>query len=146
MFNALVAQSEVTDAFTGRPVLAKHKSFALHHPAAWVLSQIITDIPIILVQVSAFSLVAYFLGGLSMDAGVFFIFWFAILGTTFCMTALFRAVGAGFKTFDDAAKFSGVVVMAVLLYIGYMIPKTDMGNWFVWYATVHFTSIRVSIR
>ncbi|KAF7184934.1 ABC multidrug transporter atrF [Pseudocercospora fuligena] len=132
MFNALVAQSEVTDAFTGRPVLAKHKSFALHHPATWVLSQIITDIPIILVQVSAFSLVAYFLGGLSMDAGMFFIFWFAILSTTFCMTALFRAVGAGFKSFDDAAKFSGVVVMAILLYIGYMIPKTDMGNWFVW--------------
>ncbi|USW53289.1 Putative AAA+ ATPase domain, CDR ABC transporter, ABC-2 type transporter [Septoria linicola] len=132
LFNALLAQSEVTDSFTGRPVMQKHKHFAFHHPAAWVLAQTITDTPILLFQVSAFTLVTYFLAGLTMDAGTFFIFWFVIFTTTVCITALFRALGAGFKTFDDASKISGVVVMAVLMYAGYMIPKTDMVNWFIW--------------
>ncbi|KAL2836312.1 ABC-2 type transporter-domain-containing protein [Aspergillus pseudoustus] len=132
LFNCLVAQSEVTDSFFGRPVLAKHRKFALHHPAAWCLAQIITDIPIILFQVSVFSVVIYFLVGLKSSAEAFFTFWFIILSATMCLTAFFRAVGAGFKTFDDASKFSGVSVTALLLYIGYMITKHEMHPWFVW--------------
>lgn len=132
LFNALLSLSEVTDSFTGRPVLAKHKSFALHHPAAWCLSQIITDIPIMLFQVSAFSLIVYFMVGLTTDAGAFFVFWFTILSSTAAMTALFRAVAAAFKTFDDASKISGLLVSALILYNGYMIPKSEMHPWFVW--------------
>ncbi|CEL10431.1 hypothetical protein ASPCAL13550 [Aspergillus calidoustus] len=132
LFNCLVAQSEVTDSFFGRPVLAKHRKFALHHPAALCLAQIITDIPIILFQVSVFSVVIYFLVGLRSSAEAFFTFWFIILSATMCLTAFFRAVGAGFKTFDDASKFSGVSVTALLLYVGYMITKHDMHPWFVW--------------
>jgi ABC-type multidrug transport system permease subunit len=49
------------------------------------------------------------------------------------MTALFRAVGAGSKNFDDAAKIAGVLVLSLLLYVGYMIPKPEMHPWFVWY-------------
>ncbi|KAI7976856.1 hypothetical protein EIK77_010087 [Talaromyces pinophilus] len=132
LFNCLVAQSEVTDSFFGRPVLAKHRKFALHHPAAYCLAQIITDIPIILTQVSVFSVVIYFLVGLRSSAEAFFTFWFVVLSATMCLTAFFRAVGAGFKTFDDASKFSGVSVTALLLYVGYMISKHKMHPWFVW--------------
>lgn len=39
LFNSLLAMSEVTDSFSGRPVLAKHKGFALFHPAAFCLAQ-----------------------------------------------------------------------------------------------------------
>ncbi|EXM18559.1 hypothetical protein V3481_018957 [Fusarium oxysporum f. sp. vasinfectum] len=132
LFNCLLAQSEVTDSFSGRPVLAKHRSFAFYHPAAWCLAQIVTDIPILLFQVSVFSLIVYFLVGLTSSAGHFFTFWFVILSATMCMTALFRAVGACFKTFDDASKISGLLVLSLLMYSGYMISKSDMHPWFVW--------------
>lgn len=131
-FNAMLAQTEVTDSFTGRFVMEKHRSFALYHPAAWVLAQIVIDIPILLVQVSAFTLVSYFLSNLERDAGTFFIFWFVILSSTFASMALFRALGSAFKKFDDASKFSGVAVLALLGYTGYMIPKSEMPDWFVW--------------
>ncbi|RAL60548.1 hypothetical protein DID88_009744 [Monilinia fructigena] len=57
LFNALLAMSEVTESFSGRPVLAKHKAFALYHPAAFCIAQIAADIPVLLVQISHFSLV-----------------------------------------------------------------------------------------
>ncbi|KAH8704060.1 ABC transporter [Talaromyces proteolyticus] len=132
LFNCLLAQSEVTDSFFGRPVLAKHRAFAFYHPVASCLAQIITDIPILLFQITSFSLIIYFMVGLTSTAGSFFTFWFVILSATMCMTALFRAVGAGFKTFDDASKMSGVLVMSLLMYSGYMIPKHQMHPWFVW--------------
>ncbi|KAI5235384.1 putative Brefeldin A resistance protein [Aureobasidium subglaciale] len=132
LFNVLLTQSEVIDSFTGRPVLAKHKSFALYNPIAWCLAQILTDIPILIFQISTFSLILYFMVGLTYEAGHFFIFWFIIFAATMCTTAIFRAVGAASPNFDEASKFAGVVVMALLLYVGYMIPKTEMHPWFVW--------------
>ncbi len=48
------------------------------------------------------------------------------------MTAMFRAVGAAFKTFDGASKVSGFLIMALIMYVGYMVGKPDMHPWFVW--------------
>ncbi|MCJ1447807.1 MAG: hypothetical protein MMC23_008319 [Stictis urceolatum] len=132
LFNSLLAMSEVTDSFSGRPVLAKHKSFTFYHPAAFCIAQITADIPVILFQVSAFSIVLYFMVGLTTSAGAFFTFWALLVTTTFAMTALFRAIGAAFSTFDAASKVSGLMISALIMYTGYMIPKTKMHPWFVW--------------
>ncbi|KAL2670114.1 hypothetical protein Neosp_014995 [[Neocosmospora] mangrovei] len=132
MFNTLLAMSEVTDSFSGRPVLAKHRSFALLHPATFCVAQIAADIPIVLGQISVFSLVLYFMVGLTLSAKSFFIFWAILVSTTMCMTALFRAIGAAFTTFDKATKVSGLAIIASVLYTGFMIPKPDMKPWFVW--------------
>ncbi|KHN93838.1 ABC transporter [Metarhizium album ARSEF 1941] len=132
LFNSLLSMSEVTESFNGRPVLLKHKSFALFHPAAFCIAQIAADIPVILFQVSAFSVVLYFMVGLTMDAGIFFTFWIIVVATTFCMTALFRSIGASFKTFDAASKVSGFLISACIMYTGYMIQKPQMHPWFIW--------------
>lgn len=132
LYNSLVAMSEVVDSFTGRPVLAKHKSFALYHPAAFCIAQIAADIPVLLFQVSQFSIVLYFMTGLKMDAGAFFTYWIVIFATTICITAMFRAIGAAFGTFDGASKVSGFVFTAFVLYAGYQIPQPSMKPWFRW--------------
>lgn len=132
LYNSLTAMSEVTDSFSGRPVMAKHKSFAFYHPSAFCIAQIAADIPIILFQVTHFGIVLYFMAGLKLDAGAFFTFWIQLFATTMCLTALFRTVGAAFSTFDAASKVSGFVVSALVTYTGYMIQKPNMHPWFVW--------------
>ncbi|KAF6827841.1 ABC multidrug transporter [Colletotrichum plurivorum] len=132
LFNSLLSMSEVTSSFTGRPVLIKHKSFAFYHPAAFCIAQIAADIPILLFQVSIFSLVLYFMVGLKTTAGAFFTFFAVVFATTMCMTAMFRSIGAGFTTFDGASKASGFMVSALIMYCGYMIQKSQMHPWFVW--------------
>ncbi|KAI9729390.1 MAG: hypothetical protein M1834_006914 [Cirrosporium novae-zelandiae] len=132
IFNSLLAMSEVTDSFSGRPVLAKHKSFALYHPAAFCIAQIAADIPVLLVQISHFSLVLYFMAGLKQTASAFFTFWILVFATTMCMTALFRAIGAAFRTFDAASKVSGLAIVTLASYTGYIISKPEMHPWFVW--------------
>ncbi|KAJ0417268.1 ABC-2 type transporter-domain-containing protein [Aspergillus carlsbadensis] len=132
LYNSLLAMAEVTESFQGRPVLIKHKSFAYFHPAAFCIAQIAADIPVLLFQVSVFSIVLYFMVGLEMTAAAFFTFWIIVFATTMAMTAVFRAVGAGFKTFDDASKVSGFLISALIMYTGYMIRKPEMHPWFVW--------------
>ena len=82
LFNSLLSMSEVTDSFTGRPVLLKHKAFAYFHPSAFCIAQITADIPVILFQVSTFSLVLYFMVGLSATAENFFTFWVLLIAIT----------------------------------------------------------------
>ncbi|KAF2221205.1 CDR ABC transporter-domain-containing protein [Elsinoe ampelina] len=45
--------------------------------------------------------------GLIYSAEAFFIYCFTLVGITFCLTSLFRAIGAGFPNFDAATKLSG---------------------------------------
>jgi ABC-type multidrug transport system permease subunit/ABC-type multidrug transport system ATPase subunit len=132
LYPALIALSEVTDSFTGRPVLAKHRSFALHHPAAFVFAQIATDIPIMLFQITQFGLILYFMVGLRYTAEAFFTFWAITFAAAMAMTALFRLIGAAFPSLDAATKASGLVIVSMFVYMGYMIIKPLMHPWFVW--------------
>ncbi|KAH6638741.1 ABC transporter [Boeremia exigua] len=132
LFNALIAMSEVTDAFAGRPILAKHKNFAFFNPAAFCIAQIAADVPILLFQVTSFIVILYWMTALKATAAAFFTCWFIVYVATFAMTAFFRMIGAAFPNFDAASKVSGFSVTAVVLYIGYQIPKPQMHPWFVW--------------
>ena len=132
LFNALIAMSEVTDSYAGRPILAKHKNFAFFNPAAFCIAQIAADVPIIFFQVTSFIVILYWMTALKATAAAFFTCWFVVYLTTFVMTAFFRMIGAGFPNFDAASKVSGFSVTALILYIGYQIPKPQMHPWFVW--------------
>ncbi|KAF1833952.1 ABC transporter [Decorospora gaudefroyi] len=132
LFNALLAMSEVTDSYAGRPILAKHKNFAFYNPAAFCIAQIVADVPILLFQVSTFMVVLYWMTGLKATAAAFFTAWFVVYVVTFVMTAFFRMIGAAFPNFDAASKVSGFSITALIVYIGYQIPKPNMHPWFVW--------------
>lgn len=132
LYVTLVAMSETIDSFSGRPVLAKHKDFAFYHPASFCAAQILADVPILILEVTVFGVILYFLTGLKTTAAAFFTFWFVLYSTAACMTAFFRFIGAAFGTFDDASKVSGFAMSAFLTYVGYEIWKPDMHPWFVW--------------
>ena len=132
LYNSLIALGEVTDSFTGRPILSKHRSFALYHPAAVCVAQIIADIPILAFQVTQFGLVLYWMTGLKATAAAFFTYLATTFITALSMTSFFRLIGAAFPTFDAASKVSGLSVVALFVYMGYMIIRPEMHPWLSW--------------
>ncbi|CAG8944699.1 unnamed protein product [Penicillium salamii] len=72
LYNSITAMSEVVDSFTGRPIILKHKSLACIHPAAIYIAQIAADIPIIILQVTTWSLIIYFMARLVFNPSNFF--------------------------------------------------------------------------
>jgi ABC-type multidrug transport system permease subunit len=68
--------------------LAKQKGYALFHPIAFVFAQILSDLPIVFVQVTLFSLILYFMSGLLLQAGAFFTYFAILYSMTMCVTAL----------------------------------------------------------
>ncbi|KAK4580023.1 ATP-binding cassette transporter snq2 [Recurvomyces mirabilis] len=132
LFNALLALAELTAAFESRPILLKHKSYQFYRPAAYAIAQTTVDVPLVFVQVFIFDIVVYFMAGLSRTASQFFISLLFLFMLTMTMYALFRAVGALVGSLDDATKITGVLIQALVVYTGYLIPPSKMHPWFSW--------------
>lgn len=110
--------SETTGSFMGRPILSRQKRFGFYRPTAFSIANAITDIPVVIFQVSSFSLILYFMAAMQMDAGKFFTYWVIVIVQTLCFIQLFRSVGALCKTFGNASKISGLLSTVFFVYGG----------------------------
>ncbi|KAK9711754.1 ATP-binding cassette transporter snq2 [Basidiobolus ranarum] len=132
LFNSLVAQAEIPNSMSGRSILYKHKSFAFYYPSAYYIAQMAADIPFTMIQIVLFSCILYWSAGLQAEAGKFFNFMFILVLCSFSLTAYFRMFASFSPNFDVASRTSGIVLMAYILYCGYLIPQNQMHGWFVW--------------
>eukprot|EP01133_Synstelium_polycarpum_P019406 gene19406-23237_t len=132
LFNAFLSQGELPMAFMGRRILQKQRSYAMYRPAAFHLAQVISDIPIIFMQVFLFSIIAYFMFGLDYDAGKFFIFVFTLIGTALACTNIFRAFGNFCPSMYIAQNIMTVYLILMITYCGYTVPINKMLSWGKW--------------
>ena len=117
-FNSLLALSELTNAYSARPILLKHKLFTFYRPAAYALAQLATDIPLVFVQLTIFDIIVYFLSNLTRSPGRFFINFFVLYINTMTMYAFFRMVGALSSSLDVATRVSGISIQVLVVYAG----------------------------
>ncbi|KAF7554878.1 hypothetical protein G7Z17_g2591 [Cylindrodendrum hubeiense] len=132
LLNALTAISEINSLYSQRPIVEKHASYAFYHPAAEAISGIVADIPIKFVSTTVFNIVIYFMSGLRQEAGQFFIFFLVTYISTFVMSAIFRTLAAVTTTVSKAMTLAGVMVLALVIYTGFVIPVPQMHDWFAW--------------
>lgn len=102
----------------GRPILSRHKRFGYYRPTAFCVANAITDIPVVIVQITCFSLILYFMCALQQEAGKFFILWLATIVNTLCFLQLFRAIGAMMSHFGTASLVSGLLSTVFFVYGG----------------------------
>jgi len=130
--NAFMSQAEMPGCFMGRSVVQKQKSYAMYHPAAFHLSQVLLDIPILLLQVILFSVISYWMYGLQPDAGKFFIYVAGLFITAMCITELFRMLGNLSPSMFLSQQVMGMLLILLLIYCGYFIPYWNMRPWLIW--------------
>lgn len=133
LYFLLESMSETTAAFMGRPILARQKRFGFYRPTAFCIANAITDIPIVLIQVTCFSLILYFMAGLQHDAGKFFTFWIIVSINTLCFMQMFRAIGACCKKFGNASKFTGLLSTIFFVYGGKQLLSFQLLCFFILY-------------
>ncbi|ELR05579.1 hypothetical protein GMDG_01770 [Pseudogymnoascus destructans 20631-21] len=132
LFNALLALAELTAAFQSRPIMMKHKAFSFYRPAAYAIAQVVIDLPLVLIQVTIFDLVVYFMSNLQRTPSQFFISLLILWTLTLTMFSFFRAIGAWAASLDVATRFTGVSIQAFVTYTGYLIPPKKMRPWLSW--------------
>ncbi|KAJ1861814.1 ATP-binding cassette transporter snq2, partial [Coemansia sp. RSA 2703] len=132
LFNSLTAMSEIPKAVTSRSVMYKHKALAFYHPAALSLAQTLVDVPVMLLQVLVFGAILYWATALQRTAGQFLAFLLFLFVGCLCLTAFFRLIGNVSPNVDIGYTISGISLLFLVLYVGYLIPPRSMHHYFKW--------------
>ncbi|KAH8692011.1 putative ABC multidrug transporter [Talaromyces proteolyticus] len=132
LMNAFASVLEIQTLWAQRPIVEKHKKYALYHPSAEGLSSMLVDLPAKVVSAIVFNLILYWMTGLNPTAGAFFTFFLFSFTTTLVMSNLFRFIGSMSRTQAQAMVPAGIFMLALMIYTGFTIPIRDMHPWFRW--------------
>ncbi|KAJ5673157.1 CDR ABC transporter [Penicillium longicatenatum] len=132
LFNGFQAFAELASTMMGRSIVNKHRSFTFYRPSALFLAQIFVDTAFSALRIIVFSIIVYFMCGLALDAGAFFIFVLFVLSGYVCMTVFFRTIGCVSPDFDYAMKFAAVLITLLVLTSGYLIQWSSGQVWLRW--------------
>ncbi|KAI5309246.1 hypothetical protein KEM55_003687 [Ascosphaera atra] len=132
LFNAFQAFSELGATFAGRNIVNRHRAFAFHRPAALWIAQIGVDLAFAAAQILVFSIIVYFMCGLALDAGGFFIFTLFIISGYLAMTLFFRTFACVCPDFDYAMKGVSVMITLFVLTGGYLVQWDNAQVWLRW--------------
>jgi len=136
LFLGWLQLTELIKAVSGRVVVARHKEYAFYRPSAVSLARVIADFPVILVQVIIFGVIMYFMCSLTITAGRFFIYMLFVYLTTILLTALYRMFASVSPEIDTAVRFSGIALNLLIIYTGYVIPKTQLLSDYIWFGWI----------
>jgi ATP-binding cassette, subfamily G (WHITE), member 2, PDR len=137
LLNALISLSEINSLFAQRPIVEKQASYAFYHPFAEAMAGIVSDIPVKIMISICFNIILYFLAGLRTEPSQFFIFLLFAFTSTLLMSFVFRTIAAASKTVSQALAMAGVLVLAIVIYTGFVIPRKDMHPWFKWISWIN---------
>lgn len=132
LLNALIAISEINSLYAQRPIIEKHHSYAFYHPFTEAVAGIVADIPVKFCLAVAFNIILYFMTNLDRTPGKFFLYFLIVFISMFVMSAVFRTLAAITKGISQAMALAGVVVLALAVYTGFVIPVPYMHPWFKW--------------
>ncbi|KAJ8110182.1 hypothetical protein OPT61_g6907 [Boeremia exigua] len=133
LFLGWLQLSELMKAVSGRHVVKRHEDYAFYRPSAVALARVLQDFPLILAQVIPFSIIMYFMTGLDVEAGKFWIYFLFIYITTICITSLYRMFAAMSPSIDDAVRFAGLALNLLIIFTGYVIPKPQLLSKYIWF-------------
>jgi ATP-binding cassette, subfamily G (WHITE), member 2, SNQ2 len=138
LFLGWLQLSELMKAVSGRAVVARHRDYAFYRPSAVSMARVITDIPVIAVQVAIFGLTMYFMCNLDVEVSKFWIYMLFVYVTTILLTALYRMFASLSPEIDTAVRFSGIALNLLVIYTGYVIPKPLLLSKYIWFGWIYY--------
>src|SRR3569833_3112966 len=108
------------------------KRYGFYHPSAEAVASIMCDLPYKIGNTIFFNLVLYFMTNLRRTPSAFFTFILFSFFTTLVMSTLFRTFGAMSSTLVQALVPSAIIILALNIFTGLVVPPTAMVTWFRW--------------
>ena len=130
--NTFLGAFEGVQLWDQRPIVEKHVSYALYHPAAEALASMICDLPNKLLLTTFFNIPLYFLANLRRSTGAFFIFYMFAFASLLAGSMLFRTIGAVSRTLTASIAPGAAFILMLVIYTGFVLPIPTMQPWLQW--------------
>ncbi|KAK0713451.1 ATP-binding cassette transporter [Lasiosphaeria miniovina] len=132
LFNAFASILELMTLYAQRPIVEKHAQYAFYHPSAESYSSVLVDFPAKIVGAISFNLVFYFMTNLHREPGAFFFYLLVVFLVILAMSGIFRFVGSLSRTEGQAMVPASVMMLALLIFTGFVVPVDYMLPWCRW--------------
>lgn len=132
VLNCISSLLEILTMFEARPVLEKHKQFALYRPSAAAIASVLSEFPSKVVMCIIFNVIFYFMINFRREPGPFFFFMLINLFGMLYLSHIFRTIGSIFHTLSASATPSAMTLVILVLYSGFPIPTPNMLGWSRW--------------
>ncbi|ODV97159.1 hypothetical protein PACTADRAFT_32646 [Pachysolen tannophilus NRRL Y-2460] len=132
LFNSFSSLLEVMTLFDARPIVEKHKQYALYHPSADGLASVITESPPKLVTSLCFNLILYFMVNFRRSPGHFFFYYLIVTTAVYSMSHIYRTIASASKTLSQAMTPASILLLAFSIYAGFVLPTPSMLGWSRW--------------
>ncbi|TFY58327.1 hypothetical protein EVG20_g8195 [Dentipellis fragilis] len=138
IFSAMLTSSfdtfgELATQLLGRPLIRKQTGYGFYRPAAIQIANTVADLPFSAIRILMYDIIIYFMSGLARSsAGGFFTFHLLNYMAFLAMQGFFRSVGLLCSDFNTALRTAVVFFPNFVIYVGYMIPVTQMKRWLFW--------------
>ncbi|KAF2257929.1 putative ABC multidrug transporter [Lojkania enalia] len=123
LLNAFGSVLEIMTLYAKREVVEKHKRYALYHPSGEAL----------VVNSYLVNLILYFMANLRREPWAFFFFYLVSFMTLMSMSMFLRFFASIPKTIEQALAPSSTIIIAIVIYTGFVIPIPYMRGWASWF-------------
>ncbi|KAG0143493.1 hypothetical protein CROQUDRAFT_48718 [Cronartium quercuum f. sp. fusiforme G11] len=133
LFNVFTAFPEIFPQMSGRPILYRQtRGFGFYRSGALGIANTLADIPFSAPKMFIYCIIIYWMIGFVKQSGAFFTFYLICYTSSLALGSFFRLLGAISPNFDSAMRMASILITAMLVYSGYMIPEPSMKRWLVW--------------
>ncbi len=148
---ALAGMSLLPTVFAQRDVFYKQSKALFFPTSAFVFAQTIVLIPVLLLESIIFSNIIYWSAGLSSagNGGRYFTFLAIVIALSLSIGQFFRMLGSMMPSLQLAQPMCGVAVVIMVLFSGYIIPKSNIPpgwEWFYYINPISWTIQSVTIN
>ncbi|KAL8874372.1 MAG: hypothetical protein Q9174_000271 [Haloplaca sp. 1 TL-2023] len=133
LLNAFSSYLEILTIYAQRPIVEKQSTYAFYHPSSEAIASMICDLPNKILTSISFNLTLYFLTHLRRTPSAFFTFYLFSFICTLAMSMVFRSIGALSRTLAQAMAPAAVLILALVIYTGFVVPPGQMRPWFSWF-------------
>ncbi|XP_048226254.1 ABC transporter G family member 22 isoform X3 [Ricinus communis] len=129
-----------------RAMLNKERAADMYRLSAYFLARTTSDLPLDLILPVLFLLVVYFMAGLRMSAGPFFL---SLLTVFLCIVAaqgLGLAIGATLMDLKKATTLASVTVMTFMLAGGYFVKKVPIFVAWIRYLSFNYHTYKLLLK
>lgn len=130
--NAFSSALEILTQYAQRPIVEKHNRYGFYHPSAEAFSSVIVDLPYKFANSVFYNLILYFMTNLRREPGAYFFFWLVVVLMVLSMSGVFRLMAAVSRTLDQALVPAAVMILAMVIFTGFVIPVDYMLGWCRW--------------
>ncbi|KAF4450932.1 ATP-binding cassette transporter [Fusarium austroafricanum] len=132
LFNAFASILEVMTLYAERPIVEKQARYAFYRPSAEAYAAVLVGLPMKITAAIGFNLVFYFMTNLNRHPGNFFFYLMVVLLIILSMSGCFRFIGAVSRTETQAMVPASIMMLALLIVTGFVVPIGYMPAWCRW--------------